>query len=127
MKPKTLLIVDDEKKVLRALERVFRKENYKIHCIASPTKALDLIEEINPQVVLSDRRMPHMDGLDFLTRVKEKHPQCHCILMTGDPHIPESINSALGKGRIDLFVEKTIDNEALADIIEKAFEKRMKK
>lgn len=120
----TLLIVDDEKKSLRAIERVLRKKDYNIYCMASPIKALDSIEDIKPHVVLSDRRMPHMDGLVLLTRIKEKHPECYCILMTGYSFIPESVQNALQKGRINLVIQKTIDEDALAHIIEKAFKDR---
>ena len=81
-------------------------------------------EEIKPQVILSDRRMPHMEGLDLLTRVKERHPGCYCVLMTGYPYIPESVQHALQKGNIDLFIKKPIDNEALLSKIREVFEDR---
>ena len=118
----TIMIVDDEKKVLRLLERVLGKENYDIHCVTSATEALDSIQEIKPQVILSDRRMPHMEGLDLLTRVKEKHPKCYCVLMTGYPYIPENVQHALQQGKIDLFIKKPIDNEALVSKIREVFE-----
>ena len=120
----TIMVVDDEKKVLSVIERVLRKEDYDIHCVTSATKALDSIEEIKPQVILSDRRMPHMEGLDLLTRVKERHPGCYCVLMTGYPYIPESVQHALQKGNIDLFIKKPIDNEALLSKIREVFEDR---
>lgn len=124
MEPNTLLIVDDEKKVLKAIERVLRKKDYDIHSFLSPIKALESIENIKPQVIISDRRMPHMDGLDFLTRVKEKYPECYCILMTGYSYVPESVKNALQEDRIDFFIKKPIDDNALMDLIEKAFADR---
>jgi DNA-binding NtrC family response regulator len=120
----TIMIVDDEKKVLNVIERVLRKEDYDIHCVTSATNALDSIEEIKPQVILSDRRMPHMEGLDLLTRVKERHPSCYCVLMTGYPYIPESVQHALQKGNIDLVIKKPIDNDALITKIREAFKNR---
>jgi len=120
----TIMIVDDEKSVLRVMERVLGKENYDIHCVTSATEALDSIQEIKPQVILSDRRMPHMEGLDLLIRVKEKHPNCYCVLMTGYPYIPESVQHALHEGNIDLFIKKPIDNEALLSKIREVFEDR---
>ena len=120
----TIMVVDDEKKVLSVIERVLRKEDYDIHCVTSATQALDSIEEIKPQVILSDRRMPHMEGLDLLTRAKERHPKCYCVLMTGYPYIPESVQHALQKGNIDLFIKKPIDNEALLSKIREVFEDR---
>jgi DNA-binding NtrC family response regulator len=118
----TLLIVDDEKNVLRSIKRVFKKEGYHIHCIASAVEAFNSIDDINPHVILSDRRMPHMDGLDLLTRIKEKHPECYCVLMTGFPYIPESVQNALQQGHINLVVRKPFDDGAITQIIEKAFE-----
>lgn len=121
----TIMVVDDEKKVLRMIERVLRKEDYDIHCIASATEALNSIEEIKPQVILSDRRMPHMEGLDLLIRVKERHPKCYCVLMTGYPYIPESVQHALQKGNIDLVIKKPIDNDALVAKIREVLETPM--
>lgn len=120
----TIMIVDDEKKVLRVMKRVLGKENYDIHCVTSAIEALESIQEINPHVILSDRRMPHMEGLDLLTRVKEKHPKCYCVLMTGYPYIPESVHHALQKGKIDLFIKKPINIEALLAKIREVFEHR---
>jgi YesN/AraC family two-component response regulator len=70
----TLLFVDDEENVLKALKRVFLEENYNILVAGNADQALDLIERENIQLVISDFKMPGMNGVDLLREIKKKKP-----------------------------------------------------
>lgn len=80
---KIIMAVDDDKHVLASLKRIFRGDKYSFVPFQSPVMALESLHEVKPHVIISDKRMPHMEGVDFLTRASE---MMHCnlrILLTG--------------------------------------------
>ncbi len=79
----TLLFVDDEENILNALRRVFRKEPYKILITTSAREGLSLLESNPVALVISDHRMPEMEGTEFLSRVREIKPDAIRIMLTG--------------------------------------------
>lgn len=122
MKKATIMIVDDEKYILNALRRLFRKSPYNCITFDSPVDALDTLETLDknrPHVVISDRRMPYMEGIDFLTRVKGLYPDTYCILLTGYK-LPDRSHNALKYRRIDRVIFKPWKDEDVKQEIEKA-------
>ena len=93
----TLLIVDDEVRILTALRRCLRKEGYEIHSADSPLTGLRMLREYRFDAVLSDQKMPGMNGLDFLAEVARLQPAAALVLITGWPEAapPERLE-ALG-------------------------------
>lgn len=79
----TLLFVDDEENILHALRRVFRKEPYKVLIATSGKEGLPLLEANPVALVISDHRMPEMEGTEFLSRVREMKPDVVRIMLTG--------------------------------------------
>ena len=79
----TLLIVDDDEHVRRALRRVLRRAKAKILDAPDAAVALQLLEQEPVQVVVSDYRMPGMSGVEFLRAVKERWPRIQRVLLTG--------------------------------------------
>ncbi|MGD9224312.1 MAG: response regulator, partial [Desulfobacteraceae bacterium] len=73
----TLLLVDDEKAITRALNRLFRKEGYNIMTAGSGAEGLDKLHQSERPVsmIISDQRMPEMNGAQFLEKAKEIHPE----------------------------------------------------
>ena len=104
----TIFIVDDDAKVLRSIERLLQKDTCVLKTFLSSVEALTAMETEQPRLVISDRKMPHMDGTDFLRRVKERYPDSICILTSGHP-ISETDKNALEKGEIDHFFPKPLD------------------
>lgn len=106
-----LMIVDDEIEVLKALQRVLRKD-YDIEIYADPNEALTKLHEFSPTLILSDMRMPQMDGATFLAKSRETCPESKRILLTGYADM-ESTVRAINEGAIYSYIAKPWNNEEL--------------
>jgi len=82
-----ILLVDDEPDILQALEELVAMEipGVKVRVAANGPAALELIAQEAPQVILSDFRMPKMDGLEFLREVRRRHGGIPAVLLTAFP------------------------------------------
>ncbi len=69
-----ILIVDDENNILNMLERVLKHDGYSVLTASSGDLALNLIDRYAVDIVLTDIKMPGMDGMELLTKIKEKDP-----------------------------------------------------
>lgn len=116
----TLLLLDDEPNILRALQRLLRPEGYKVFATTSPHEAFDLLAQHPVQVIVSDQRMPEMSGTEFLSRVKELYPDTIRIVLSGYSEI-ETITEAVNRGAIYKFLTKPWDDEALREDLREAF------
>ena len=81
--PGTLLVVDDEPKVRTALQEFLEAHGFKVATVASGEEALTEVEQRRPPVVLLDIKMPGMDGLLTLKKIKAAHPDIVVLMMTG--------------------------------------------
>ncbi|HXK26449.1 MAG TPA: response regulator, partial [Myxococcota bacterium] len=79
----TVLFVDDEVNILKALQRLLRMEDMHVLTASRANDALELLERNPTQVVVSDQRMPEMSGVDFLAVVRERHPDIVRMMLTG--------------------------------------------
>lgn len=68
--PATILCVDDEPNILASLQRLFRKHHFRVLCADGAASGLAVLEQETIDVVVSDMRMPHCSGTDFLERVR---------------------------------------------------------
>jgi len=118
-----ILCVDDEKNVLRALERLFMDEDYEILTATNGDEALTLLAELRGgvQLVISDYRMPGMDGVDFLKQVNERWPETIRIVLSGFADTA-AIVGAINEGQIYKFIPKPWNDEELKITIAKALE-----
>ena len=78
-----IIVVDDEVIVLKNLRRILEKAGYIVSTCINPVKALEQIKNEPYDIVISDIKMPYMDGLSFLNRVKSIAPEIEVILITG--------------------------------------------
>ena len=78
-----ILCVDDEQPILLSLKRVFRRSKHEVSIANSAAEALEFLEENEVDVVISDMRMPEMDGNRFLSEVAERWPNTMRMLLTG--------------------------------------------
>jgi DNA-binding NtrC family response regulator len=118
----TILIVDDEKAQRDALEGFLRKKGYQTHQVDSANQAVKIVEETTIDLVLSDLRMPGMDGAQLLTAIKQINPEIDVILMTAFGTIETAIQ-AMKDGAVD-FITKPIDLAQLELVMNKVFERK---
>jgi len=118
----TLLIVDDEPHVISALMRGLDEEPYRISGATGGAEALLMMKERRFKVVISDERMPGMDGAEFLALVKERYPETIRIMLTGHASI-EATMCAVNTGEIYRFFTKPWNDIELTLAIRSALEK----
>ncbi len=122
--PVRILCVDDERNVLRALERVFLDDDYEIVTAISGEEALAIMSESGDsfQVVVSDYRMPVMNGVEFLKQVFERWPDTVRIVLSGYADAA-AIVSAINEGHIYKFIPKPWNDEELRVTIQNCLER----
>ncbi|MCQ2753776.1 MAG: ATP-binding protein [bacterium] len=108
-----IVVVDDEKMVTSALATLLVVEGYDdVHCFNSPHEALEYLKENIPDLVISDFMMPDMNGLEFLTAVKEIYPEVSKILLTGYADKENAIR-AINEIGLYRYIEKPWTNDDL--------------
>jgi DNA-binding NtrC family response regulator len=120
MMNRTLLIVDDEPKVINSLNRQLRYDGYTIHSANSGEKGLRLLNNKDIGVVLSDLMMPEMDGITFLELVKQHKPDVVRMLLTANGSL-DSAMDAINRLQIFGYLTKPWTDEQLKGTIAKAF------
>jgi DNA-binding NtrC family response regulator len=117
-----LLVVDDETDMLRLLERSISQElGCEIDTAASGAEALKLLDTRNYDLALIDIRMPGMDGIELLERVKQINPWMTVVIMTAHGVVELAVKS-IKKGAYD-FITKPFDREELIHLLRKALER----
>lgn len=101
---KRLLIVDDQKGIRLLLDEVFRREGFKTILAANGMEALREVELQVPDCVLLDMKMPGIDGLEVLKRIKTGWPEVPVIMMTAYGEI-ELTEDALKTGAVKYFTK----------------------
>lgn len=93
----SLLIVDDEVRILNSLRRSLRREGFAIHIAESARDALAVLEHESIDLVLSDQKMPGMSGLELMSEISAHHPRTKRVLITGwTEEIPPAERKRLG-------------------------------
>lgn len=101
----SILFVDDEEQILRALARTLRDEGYELSFSTGPLDALALIEGRSFDIVVSDFMMPDMSGVDLLARIRERRPSALRMMMTGQADRQATIR-AINEGAVCHYLEK---------------------
>ena len=97
--PASLLLVDDEPSILSSLRRLLRPAGYIIHTAENGKAGLEILEKETIDLIISDMRMPEMDGAEFLERVRNRWPATTRILLTGHADMSSTI-AAINRGEI---------------------------
>lgn len=105
----TILCVDDEPSILSSLRRLFRAHGYQVLAAESGRAGLELLETSSVDLVISDMRMPEMDGVVFLEHVRQRWPHILRLLLTGYADI-SSIMGAINRGEIYRYIAKPWDD-----------------
>jgi CheY-like chemotaxis protein len=119
----TLLVVDDEMPVLKAMKRLFRPEGYQVLTANSAADGLAMLDAVSVDMVLSDIRMPGMDGVAFLETVAERWPDPFRIVLTGMWNMEQTV-AAINRGHVYGYVAKPWDDVAVRLMVRHALEQR---
>lgn len=120
----TLLFVDDESNVISALRRLFRPHNYELRTASSAGEALAVLEKDPIDLIVSDMRMPHVNGAQLLAEVRHRWPQCVRILLTGHADVDSTIK-AINDGQIHRYVAKPWNDNDLLLVVRQGLERKM--
>ena len=118
MKP--IWIIDDDKSIRWVFEKALARTDLEFKTFASVAEALNALEREQPQVVVSDIRMPNGSGLDFLSEIKQKYPDIPVIIMTAYSDL-ESAVAAFQGGAFE-YLAKPFDVDQAIDVIKRAVE-----
>ncbi|HBK49845.1 MAG TPA: two-component system response regulator [Pseudomonas sp.] len=117
----TVLLVDDEESILNSLRRLLRGQPYDVKLATSGEQALAQMAEGPVDLVMSDARMPGMDGATLLAQVNQHHPSTVRILLTGYAD-PSAIIKAVNDGQIHRYISKPWNDDELLLTLRQALE-----
>lgn len=123
--PSIIIIVDDEDMVLTSLKSFLNLEtDYDVHTFTSASNALKFIKNTEVDLVISDYLMPEMDGMTFLSKVRDMRPEVPRIILTGYADKENAIK-AINEVGLFQYIEKPWDNDDLLIIVRNGIEKQM--
>jgi len=117
----SVLFVDDEVNILKALQRLLRSEPVEVLTANRPSEAFELIERHQPQVIVTDQRMPEMSGVDFLSSVRDQNADIIRMMMTGFTDMTIAVE-AINRGEIFRLITKPWNDEELKATLRQAFD-----
>jgi two-component system response regulator AtoC len=115
-----VLIVDDEEEALENCRRILSRVPYECVAASDPTQALELMERERPGLVLTDLRMPKLDGIEVLTAAKRMDPAVKVVLLTAHATIETAVRS-MRYGAFD-YMTKPFTSSELVQVVRRAFE-----
>jgi two-component system NtrC family response regulator len=115
---RTILIVDDEKNYLTILSAVLEDEGFEVLTALGGREALEVHKTSDLDLILTDMKMPEMDGIEFLERIKSVDPDLPVIMMTAHGTVDKAVD-AMQKGAYT-YILKPFDNERLIIYVQKA-------
>jgi len=113
-----VLLVDDEEEFVETLAERMRTRGMKVSTTNSGADALQLVDDESFDVVVLDLKMPGIDGIEALKRIKRRRPDIQVVLLTGHATIEKGVE-AIKEGALE-FLEKPIDLSSLTEAIHKA-------
>src|SRR3954453_20008290 len=117
-----ILVVDDEANARSALAELLRDEGYSVETAADGFKALPKLEELAPDVVVTDLKMPGLDGIELMHKVRERDPECVLIVMTAYGAIDTAVK-AMREGAAD-YITKPVNIEELTLVLARELERK---
>jgi DNA-binding NtrC family response regulator len=117
-----ILVVDDDANARTALASLLRDEGYAIETAADGFKALPKLEELAPHLLLTDLKMPGMDGLELMRKAREIDPELVVVLMTASGGVETAVD-AMRRGAAD-YLTKPVNVDELVIVLDRALERR---
>lgn len=117
-----ILVIDDDESIRETLSNFLRREKYEVYSAADAASGKEVIKKHQPDLIISDIRMPGMTGLELMKEIKEVNQNIHFILMTAYDDMQTTVE-AMQKGAYD-YIEKPLEIDKLKLIIERAVENK---
>ena len=117
-----ILVVDDKDMMRESLEAILTRAGYDVLTAASANEALKIVEKQSLDVILTDLKMPRMDGLHFLDEIKTRHTDALVIIMTAFATIDTAVE-AMRKGAYD-YIQKPFDADEIVLLLTRGLEYR---
>jgi len=117
-----ILIVDDDVILCQEMSKLLKKNNYDVSTASGLKKATDLLDNLIPDIILLDLKLPDGSGLDFLKTVKEKIPETMVLMLSGYGTISSAVE-AIKNGALN-FLTKPIDPDYLLITLEQIIEQK---
>jgi len=117
-----VLVVDDETGILDTLKILLKGDGYEVDVAESGREGVERLEELDPDIVITDIRMPGTSGLELLSRARELDPEIAVILMTAQASLKSAVQ-AVNEGAF-YYIQKPFSNEELLAICRRAAENR---
>lgn len=119
-----ILVLDDEEIVRMSCKKCLIPEGYDVDVAANGIEGLAMTENNRYDVILTDLKMPDMDGMEFLAKVKERHPDTKVIMITGYSTVEHAVK-AMRMGAYN-YIEKPFTPDALIDAVKEAMSGEIK-
>ena len=116
-----VLVVDDEQDIRDASERILSRIGYQVQKASRGDEALDILKKNSIDIVLLDLKMPGMDGMEILARIRERSTEIQVIVITGYATVETAIE-AMKQGAYD-FIPKPFEPDQLRIVVNRAWEK----
>ena len=117
----TILLVDDEEDIRYALDLFLSHMGYKVLKAENGEEALNLFKVFTPPIILTDIKMPGMDGIDLLRKIKQESPDTEIIMLTGHGDMDLAIDSI--RNDATDFLLKPINDDALEIALKRAHDR----
>lgn len=115
------MIVDDQRDIVTVLTQMLQKQGYPVHAFTEPLKALSHAKECKEcSVVVSDVRMPHMNGFQLVRAIRQFRPEMKIVLMTAFEINQREWQQTMPSTEVDQFLTKPFTIDKLVQVIEKA-------
>ena len=117
---KNIFIVDDDKSIRWVLEKALTKVNFNVFCFENAESMINNFDKNEPSVIISDIRMPGLNGIDMMEKIKREYPHIPIIIMTAFSDLETTVKS-LKKGAYE-YITKPFDLDEIISLVKKASE-----
>ncbi|HUS66970.1 MAG TPA: response regulator [Kofleriaceae bacterium] len=111
-----ILVVDDDADIAKCVRRILVRAGFEVEAAGGPREALDRLEAFAPHLVLSDYRMPGMDGAELLAEVERRLPLAMRVMLSGHADL-DSVLASVSQGTVCCFIGKPWDDRELVSML----------
>ncbi len=116
-----ILLVDDDADICKVLSISLTDVGYRVHTAGNGEEALRIFKQVRPSIVLTDIKMPIMNGIELLRKIKSQHPETEVIMISGHGELDLAIESL--KNDASDFILKPLDDGELNAALQRSHEK----